>query len=223
MVFKFNLQVDKSKIKKLLDNRGKLLNKNIAAVIRRDAIPHLITLIMIGYDSLGDRMEMLPEDPTNPANWREEFREQLATDLAESFSIQGNKIIFALGNKEVLGYNASGGSDPNDDTPLHWLVFYIEGLAGEWGFISTSDYIKFRSPEEGIAAFGAGGKFGVGFLISKSDFFDEGWDKDLSWSQIRHPFSSFSPLDIFNEAIQEFSFRSFIQKAIKATAEGRLL
>lgn len=220
---KLRLKVDTAKLTKIIAKKKKLLRANLRTVLIFDAVPILMELIMAGYDGLGDRMDLLPEDPTNPANWREEFREQLEQDFADSFCVEGDTIIFAFGNRDVLGYTASGEQAEGDTAPLHWLVFYFEGLIGEWGFIDTNLYQQFRSPEGGVGKFKAGGKFGAGFMISKTDFFDEGWDKVVPWSSIRHPFSGFAPLDIFTEAIREFSLRPFVNKALQATAEGRTL
>ncbi len=220
---KLRLKVDTAKLTKIIAKKKKLLRANVQTVLFNDAIPHLIELIMAGYDGLGDRMDLLPEDPTNPANWREEFRDLLQDDLVETIAVEANKITFGLGNRDILGYTASGEQAEGDNAPLHWLVFYFEGLIGEWGFIDTALYQQFRSPEGGVGKFKAGGKFGSGFMISKIDFFDEGWDKVIPWSSVRHPFSGFSPLDIFTEAIREFSLRPFINTALKATAEGREL
>ena len=37
---------------------------------------------------------------------------------------------------------------------------------------------------------------------------------------VKHPFSGFSPLDIFAEALNEFKIRPFIQEAINAAIRG---
>jgi len=219
MPFKIKAKVDTTKLKKLIDKKKKLLRKNIATVVETDAIPQLVALVMAGFDGLGDRMSLLPEDPTNPLNWRQEFQDQLHDDLSDTYAVQDGGISFALGKKDALGYTPSEVQESGDTTPLHWLVYYIEGLAGEYAFIPESLYIQLRGkPSEG-----SGGKFGAGFMISKDDFFEEGWDKVAEWSALRHPFSSFSPLDIFTEALREFSLRPFIKKAITATADGREL
>ncbi len=219
MSFKLKAKVDKAKLKQIVDRYKKLLRKNIFTVIQRDAIPHLITLIMSGFDGLGDRMELLPEDPTNPSNWRQEFLAQLEQDLSETFRIEGDRVVFGLGNKDALGYTASEVQSSGDNTPLHWLVFYIEGLAGEFAFIPPEVYVALR----GKPSKDSGGKFGSGFMINKDDFFKEGWNTVADWSSLRHPFSSFSPLDIFTEALREFSLRPFLRKAFEAASEGRKL
>ena len=96
MPYKIKMKIDKAGLARIIDRKKRLLHKNINSVVRQEVIPHLITLVMVGYDGLSERMDMLPEDPTNPANWREEFREQLATDLSDTYRVEGDKIIFGM-------------------------------------------------------------------------------------------------------------------------------
>jgi hypothetical protein len=60
-------------------------------------------------------------------------------------------------------------------------------------------------------------------MISKEDFDKEGWGSYISFEEARHPFSGYSPLDIFTEALNEFRIRPFIERAIKASKEGKRL
>lgn len=220
MGFKIDLKVDTPSLKKSIERIRFLVRSNIETVIRSEAIPHLIDLIMVGYDKLGDRADQLPEDPTNPANWRSEFFNKLHEDFQRNLIFSDRGFIVRIGDKDFLGYSGGGRNDPTDSTPLVWLVYYIEGLAGDWGFVTPDLYEDLR---------GAGkfrpewGRFGAGFLISREQFENEGWSEIVSFDSIRHPFSGFRPVDIFTEALREFSFRPFIKKALKAAAEGRKL
>jgi len=214
-------KLDLSKLKRIISNRQKLLEDNIKTVLKTEAIPILIARIMDGYDALSERADQLPEDPTNPSNWRQEFLDLLNRDLQDTFIVSGKRVKVSLGDKKVLGYT-DGESEPTDSTPLIWLVYYIEGLAGDWAFI-TPDLYDRRKGSGAFAKLEQQGRFGGGFLISKEAFFDEGWDRFAAFDTVRHPFSGFSPLDIFTEAVREFRLRPFIQKAIKAASEGRKL
>ncbi len=60
-------------------------------------------------------------------------------------------------------------------------------------------------------------------MISKEDYSEEGWDKIMPFEAVRHPFSGYSPLDIFTEALNEWKIRPFIEKAISASVKGRRL
>lgn len=217
--FKLKLKVDTSKLKKLVAQKQKLIQKNILTILRKEAFPFLIERIMSGYDQLSDVAEMEPDDPTNPGNWRVEFLNKLEEDLERSFVITGGRISIKLGDKEFLGYDPSGSIDSNDTEPLHWMVFFIEGLIGDWAFITPAVYERLtgRKYQPGW------GRFEQGFMISKEEYKENGWHKILAFEDVRHPFSGFRPLDIFAEAVDEFRLRPFIQKAIDVSLRGKKL
>ena len=218
---KIKAKVDEASLKKAIDDFRGLLNRNIENVILNEAIPHLISLVMVGFDSLSDRADMLPEDPTNPSNWREDFLIKLNQDIHNTFSVNQGRVTFRMGEKSFLGYDPSGKTnDPNDSSPLQWLVYYIEGLAGDWGFMTPNIYEMRRGPGSWESTWG---RFGKGFMISRDKFEEEGWGDFIPFEQIRHPFSGYSPLDIFAEAVREFRLRPFIEKALKAAARGSKL
>jgi len=218
--FKVKANIDTSKLKQILEKKQKLIMSNIATVIQKDALPYLIERIMIGFDSLAERADILPEDPTNPSNWRADFLNKLEEDVAQNFFVEGNKIVIRIGDKDFLGYDPSGSIDPSDTEPLHWMVFYLEGLIGDWGFISPETYTQVTRGGTYKATWG---RFSDGFMISREEYENKGWDRIVPFSQIRHPFSGFSPLDIFAEALQEFHLRPFVEKAIKAAVRGTKL
>ena len=217
---KLKINIDIGKLKSIFEKKQKLIQKNIVAVLKKEAIPFLIERIMIGFDSLADRANMLPEDPTNPSNWRTEFLIQLEEDLARTFVVAGNRITIRLGDKDFLGYNPSGTIDPDDTEPLHWMVFFIEGLIGDWAFISPENYSRLA---RGSTYKPGWGRFDQGFMISRQNYEEQGWNRIIPFAQVRHPFSGFSPLDIFAEALREFRLRPFIQKAIDAAIKGKQL
>ena len=105
MGFKANLNLDTASLRKIIKKKQDLIHNNIISVIRTEAVPHLIDLIMDGYDDLSDRMAGLPEDPTSPAHWRSEFKAKLEEDLERNLIITNDGIIIRLGDKEFLGYS----------------------------------------------------------------------------------------------------------------------
>ncbi len=218
MAFKIKIgaQIKKDILNKIIGRKLKLIRENITSVMRNKALPHLVDLIMKGYDSLSDRAAMGPDDPTNPANWRSEFLTKLRQDLDDNLVVAGNLIIAKLGDKDFLGYDPSGNVDPGDTEPLHWLVFYIEGLIGDWAFVTPEDYNKITRGKYNPQW----GRFSQGFMISKENYQSQGWDQVIPFDQVRHPFSGFSPLDIFTEALNEFKIRPFIQKALDSAIRG---
>jgi hypothetical protein len=218
--FKIKADIDTSKLKRILEKKQKLVLDNIATVLQKDALPYLIERIMVGFDSIAERADMLPEDPTNPSNWRGEFLNKLEEDVSQNFFVEGNKIVIRIGDKDFLGYDSSGSIASDDTEPLHWMVFFLEGLIGDWAFISPETYTKITKGGQYRPTWG---RFGDGFMISSEEYAERGWDRIVPFSQVRHPFSGFSPLDIFAEALQEFHLRPFIQKAIDAAVKGTKL
>jgi len=200
-------------LKKVLKARQRLIETNIMSVMKDKALPHLIDLIMKGYDGLSSRMD-LQEDPTDPADWRSEFKAKLEQDLRDTFVFGNGKLMVKLGEKSFLGYDRA---DDKTNEPLIWLVYYIEGLAGSWAFITP----ELWQQKHGGQTYPNFGRFAQGFLISEEDFFAERWDALVPFSQVQHPFSGVSPLDIFNEALNEFKIRPFIKEAIAAAARGQ--
>jgi len=218
-------KTQKALAEKIVKAKLKLVEDNIEAVMKKEAIPHLIDLIMDNYDKLSDRMDTLPQDdPTNPANWRDVFKAKLEQDAADTFIYDraDGVIKVNLGEKSYLGYGED--SDTSSNTPLVWMVYYLEGLAGSWGWITKEVY---------EAAYPAGafdpqwGRFrnAPGFMLSGGEFFSRKnpWRKHVTWSEIRHPFSAYSPMDIFAEALNEFKIRPYINKAIQAALAGKKL
>ena len=218
MVFKIkiNAKIETGQLSKIIEKRQKLIKENIREIMKTKALPFLIDLIMKGYDELSDRANMGPDDPTNPANWRTEFLTKLRKDVEDTLILTQNRIEAKLGDTEFLGYDPSGTVDSDDTEPLHWLVFYIEGLVGEWAFVTPEDYKKLTRGKYDAKW----GRFSQGFMVSRQDYEEQGWTKTIPFDQIRHPFSGFAPLDIFSEALNEFKIRPFIQKAITAAVRG---
>lgn len=221
MSFKIKLKakIDKAALSKILEAKLKLIRGNVLSVMRNKALPQLVDLIMVGYDSLSDRMGTGPEDPTDPSHWRSEFLTKLREDLEDNLMVTGNRITAKIGETSFLGYNPSGEVEPGDTEPLHWLVFYLEGLAGDWGFVTPEDYNRITRG----AYDPKWGRFGQGFMISKEEYESQGWSNTIPFDQVRHPFSGFSPFDIFTEALNEFKIRPYVQKALDAAVRGEKL
>lgn len=217
--FKIKINLDTAKLKDIIEKRQKLIQRNIVTVLKREAFPFLIERIMVGYDELSAIADMGPDDPTNPANWRIEFLTKLEEDLERTFVITGGRVSIRLGDKAFLGYDPSGTIDSGDKEPLHWMVFFLEGLIGDWAFITPSTYQKLtgRNYQSGW------GRFEQGFMISKDEYEANGWQNTIAFEEVRHAFSGFAPLDIFAEALREFKLRPFVQKAMDASSKGKLL
>lgn len=224
----------KALAEKIVQDRLKLISDNIESEMKNTAVPHLIDLVMKNYDKLGERMERLgPEDPTNPALWRDVFKAKLEKDALDTFFYDRNTGIIKvnLGEKTYLGY----GDEPshNDNSPMVWMVYYLEGLAGNWAWITKDIYEKAYPTSVWDSQWGRF-KDAPGFMLSAGEFFartkmtkhgpvNVPWRKVASWSEVKHPFSAFSPIDIFAEAMNEFDIRPFVEKALKAALAGKKL
>jgi hypothetical protein len=212
-------------MEKAIKAKFKLVENNIAAIIQKEALPYLIDLIMKHYDTLSERMSTLAdEDPTNPANWRNVFKTKLEQEASDTFIYDrtSGRIKINLGEKSFLGY--SGDPDNSSDTPLVWMVYYLEGLAGSWAWITRESYQEVFPSGKWSSDWGRFAN-APGFMLSGIEFFDEDnpWKAHLQWAEVKHPFSAFSPLDIFAEALNEFQIRPFVNKAIKASLAGKKL
>ncbi len=215
---------------RFLQAKLRLIEDNIAAVIKTEAIPHLIDLIMFHYDELGKRMDTLSdEDPTNPQIWRGTFKDKLEEEAEQTFIFDRTSGIVKLnlGEKSFLGYGDN--PDTSSNSPMVWMVYYLEGLAGSYAWITRETWQEVFPDGNWDPSWGRF-KSAPGFMMSGKDFFAKGkkgrknlFKEKLTWSDVRHPFSAFSPLDIFAEALNEFNIRPFIQKAIDAAQAGKKL
>jgi len=210
---------------KFLKAKLKLVERNIAAVIKDEAIPHLIDLIMFRYDEMGKRMDkMSDEDPTNPQIWRGVFKDKLEEEAQQTFIFDGNSGIIKLnlGEKSFLGYTEE--PDTDSTTPLQWMVYYLEGLSTSYAWITRESWEQVFPDGKWDPEWGRF-KSAPGFMLRGREFHKSTnpWAEELTWSEKRHPFSSSSPQDIFAEALNEFKIRPFIQKAIDAATAGKKL
>jgi hypothetical protein len=210
---------------KIVQAKLRLVEHNIAAILRKEAIPHLIDLIMVRYDELGERMEqMSDEDPTNPAIWRGTFKDKLEEEAQQTFIFDRSSGIIKLnlGEKSFLGYGESPDTDSNQ--PLVWMVYYLEGLSKSYAWITRETWEQVYPEGEWDNTWG---RFqnAPGFMLGGRKFHKAGndWMDELVWSEVRHPFSSWSPDDIFQKAMDEFLIRPFIQKAVDAAMAGKKL
>lgn len=215
----------KALVERILQAKLRLVEDNIEAVIKKEAVPHLIDLIMDNYDKLSERMEMLPhDDPTNPALWRDTFKAKLEQEASDTFLFDRSSGIIKLnlGEKAWLGYTDN--PDPSSTSPMIWMVYYLEGLAGSWAWITREIWQQVFPEGKWDPEWGRFSN-APGFMLSGGEFFDreKPWRERITWTEVRHPFSAFSPLDIFAEAMNEFNIRPFIEKAIKAALSGKKL
>ncbi|MBW1799219.1 MAG: hypothetical protein JRJ85_00685 [Deltaproteobacteria bacterium] len=183
----------------------RLLIKNILNAVRMQIGPEIIKRIMEKFN-VGLIGKVDTKDPSAPEHFEGEFFSALNEDLNGSLIVTPEGITFSLGDTKKLGYEG------NIETPLQTMVFIIEGIVGQYAFISPDIYSSFKSSSN--VKFG---RWGGGFLITKEAFFKEHWDKRVSWSKAKWGFSNTGPINIF-EMDQTF-ISEMIDSTIKSTIE----
>lgn len=183
----------------------RLLIKNILNVVRMQIGPEIIKRIMEKFN-VGLIGKISLKDPAAPEHFEGDFFSALNEDLNGSLVVTPEGITFFLGDTKKLGYEG------NIKTPLQTMVFLIEGLLGQYAFISPDIYSSFK-PGSNVKF----GRWGGGFLITREAFIKEKWDKRISWSKARWGFSNTGPINIF-DIDQEF-ISEIIDNTIKATIE----
>jgi hypothetical protein len=174
--------------------------RNLREVVKREIGPKLVAKIMEKFDEFVSNFSSIygksEEDPTFPGNWRTELENKLLTEIEENVRIDGNNITLRLGDKSFLGYDIDA---PRSDEPIIWLVYYLEGLAGEYAFIDEQVFKDKKGEYIDLSRYG---RFGRGFLIHKDEFFSEGWNEYVSFEEARFP--STVPDDFFSTAAAAF-------------------
>ncbi len=204
---KFNINVDS-----VIDKN--ILIQNLSYVCRLKLVPKYISFIMEEFDKLCDYYD--EEDPASPAHWRDQFLSHLEVYAQQTFNVTEASISVGFGSKSFLGYDEE--PDPRDDTPLLWFVYYLEGFAGEYGFIDEHTFYQKKSDAD-ISKYG---RFGKGFMVSKDRYFKEGWHLIKPWEEAVIPNSP--PNDIFEIALERLDISpDDFKEAIVASLEGKLL
>jgi len=182
-----------------------LLIKNIVSAVRMQIGPEIIKRIMEKFN-VGLIGKVTTKDPSAPEHFEGEFFSALNEDLNSSLVVTQEGITFSLGDTKKLGYEG------NIETPLQTMVFILEGILGEYAFISPDIYKSYKSGSN--VQFG---RWSGGFLITKEAFIKEGWDKRVSWSQARWGFSNTGPINIFE--IDQTFISEMVEVIIKSTIE----
>jgi len=219
--FKIRLQLDKPKLQSLIIKKKRLIQRNIKSVVQKEVIPHVIDLIMEGYDDLAQLADQGAgqDDPSRPSEWREIFRAHLFESANKSFKAKKEFISLGIGDRAFLG-DLGTFVDKEDAEPLHWMVFFLEGMVGEFALITPDTYEKLKPNKTFDDSWGRFEDEPV-FMIERKAYFAQGFNDIIPWEQVRHPFSGVRPPDIFANALAQLNMRPFLKKAIKAAIEGR--
>lgn len=183
----------------------KLLVKNVINAVRTDIANALIKKVMEQFHvRLVGKVSL--EDPSAPEHFEGDFLEILTETVNSSMVVTQDSVSFSLRDNSKLGY------DGGISRPVDTMVFLLEGLLGEYAFITPRMYKKRKS--SGATDLG---RWGGGFLITKESFFADSWDKIISWGEARWGFSNTGPINIFE--IDDTVVGDIIDKTIKKTIE----
>jgi len=221
--FRLRLKLDKPKLQSLIIKKKRLIQRNIRTIVQKEVVPHVIDMIMEGYDNLAQLAEQGAgkDDPSRPSEWREIFRAHLFDSAEKSFKSRQNTLTLGIGDRAFLG-DLGTFVDEEDAEPLHWMVFFLEGLVGEFALITPKTFEKLKPNKKFDDSWGRFESEPV-FMIQREAYFAQGFNEIIPWEQVRHPFSGIRPPDIFATALAKLNMRPFIKKAIKAAVEGREL
>jgi len=183
----------------------KLLVKNVINAVQTNIASALIKKVMeqfhvrlIGKVSL--------KDSAAPECFENDFLEILTETVNSSMVVTQDSVSFSLRDNSKLGY------DGDIRKPVDTMVFLLEGILGEYAFLTPKMYGK-HMHKRGKPI----GRWGKGALIMKEKFFEDGWDKTFSWSEVRWGFSNTGPINIFE--IDDSIVDDIINETIKKTIE----
>lgn len=211
---------------KLLKNGTKtfqlVFEQEFNKVVRSELVPDIKRVLLGAYDELAGFIhvfggEVSEEDPLDLKSWRGLFEDQITEELSKARYSNGELFLEVL-NKEKLGYGGQAENAEGPPSSVDWLVYYIEGVAGEFAFISEELYKVMRG-ELGEKRFNRYGRLGKGFLIPKDKYIREGWEKrtGVPFQKVKHPISGAPPFRGFEDALERLDFNKYIAKAIEQT------
>ena len=189
------------------------LGSNLETVFRNEALPALRDAYIEVYDELAALVESLypprikGQDGLSLVRQRSLFVSNLNRQI-QAADTGGGQLNVSL---KLTGESDAEGRATSPDS----LNFYIEGVAGEFGFI-TPDHFKLRRPNSDARL----GRIGRGFIISRRNYVRERWEEitRISFNEVRHPISGFRPFRKQFEAVPgKINFGTFVEKALRQT------
>ncbi len=194
------------------------LNRQLKVTFKTELVPALKARFLEAYDALANEEQgeygsaIRGDDPTALLKWRSLFEQQIDKELA-GISVSDGEININIG--DLSSFGAGQTHENRHDVPqtVDWLIYYIEGLPGEFAFISAKQAYK-KNPLRSPTSLG---RFGEGFIIPRELYEEEGWEKatGLKFSEVRHPISGQRPYNRFEKIPNNFDFSRFVQSAVQ--------
>lgn len=201
------------------------LKRNILSVFKERAAPAFRDALVSEYDKLTaqERSQFGPlvsgKDPSELGRFRGLFINQIEEEL-QKMRFEGDELVISVGDKRKWGFGRSGPPRSPSARTVDFLVYYIEGITGEFGFI-TEEHMRLMNPLSTKRL----GRFGEGFLISRQNYKEEGWLErtGITFEEIKHPISGQPPFRGFERAAQGFDFGPYVNEAVEQTFRNLVL
>ena len=174
----------------------------------------IIDAFMAEFEALGDRSPA--NDPTNIRNHLDFLRAHITTTWDESIAntnLEDGQFSLGIGTDEVLGFAGDRSKLKHHPQPVAWVVYLIRGVAGRYAFVGNGLYQRMwgrAMPPE----------YAGGFLISKSAWKREQWDRVGSFEQYEHPACGASPIPFFENVLARINMQAILDDAIMYAQYG---
>jgi hypothetical protein len=214
--------------KKIEEDLRKRANTEYKKLVFGELGSRIVENLMEAYDRIAKSFDT-ESDPAFPA-WseaRDVFEDSIVNSLIESSKFVNGVMKFSTGDMIELGYNLDGGGrtkrletkNVKPSSPLYWLIFYLEGIAGEYYFITEEFFERLvrygRKPPESMAKFKSWGWYGKGFLIPANEYRARGFDQLPGSTHTLHPFSNTSPNELFEFALDGIDMKHYFGLAME--------
>lgn len=188
-------------------------------VFRVEGVPLIKTKLLRAYDQLADEEEgqmgarVKGKDPLSLKRVRHLFERQITEELKTSISVVNGELIIQIMDKAKLGFGSEGSAEGAPDT-VDFLAVYLEGIIGEFAFITPQQY-KNRGRRSSKPL----GRLGGGFLMPRDRYESELWAEvtGAAFDEVRHSISGQGPFRGFDIAIKDLDFSSIISNVVTKT------
>jgi hypothetical protein len=205
-------------ISKYKDQVSKKFEYIMDKVLNEEFKSDFISIFSDIYDSqfadLSSRMSKMG-DPTSPAAIKSDVMEYISSSFDSGVSFTNGEVKLSIINPNDLGYPKGPSKYSVDKVKMFY--FYLEGVIGDFAFISNKTYDIFNPSRKGASI----GRFGKGFLIDMKVYSKRRKSvKDLpSEEEVRFPASGLPPSNIFDMVMSKIDFRKYVNIAYQKMVE----
>jgi hypothetical protein len=174
----------------------------------------ILDAFMQEFEALGDRSPA--NDPTNIRNHLAFLRSHITATWDDSImeaDIQNGQFVLGVGTDEILGFTEDRSKLKHHPVPTAWVVYLIRGVAGRYAFVGNELYQRMWGRQ-------MPGEYAGGFLITKSAWRREQWDRVGSFEQYEHPACGAPPIPFFENVLARVDMKSLLDDAIQYSQYG---